>query len=67
MISENPDDSEDEEEKTQERLAKRFAKRARMNRIEEMHAESEEFSQQRLIDEDETMKLELKKMKVSSL
>jgi hypothetical protein len=58
-------DSEDEEEKTQERLAKRFTKRARIQRMEEMHAESEEFSQQRLIDEDETMKLELKKMKVS--
>ena len=64
--AENANNSDDEEEKTQERLAKRFAKRARMQRLEESHAESEEFSQQRLIDEDETMKLELKKMKVGS-
>jgi hypothetical protein len=58
-------DSDDEEERTQERLAKRFAKRARMQRLEEQYAESEEFSQQRLIDEDESMKQELKAMKVS--
>jgi hypothetical protein len=36
-----------------------------MQRLEEEYAESEEFSQQRLIDEDESMKWELKKMKVS--
>jgi hypothetical protein len=65
FIVETGADSEDEEEKTQERLAKRFTKRARIQRMEEMHADTEEFSQQRLIDEDETMKLELKKMKVS--
>jgi hypothetical protein len=64
--AENANNSDDEEEKTQERLAKRFAKRARMQRLEESHAESEEFSQQRLMDEDETMKLELKKMKVGT-
>jgi hypothetical protein len=64
--TEKANNSDDEEEKTQERLAKRFAKRARMQRLEESHAESEEFSQQRLIDEDETMKLELKKMKVGT-
>ena len=62
----NANNSDDEEEKTQERLAKRFAKRARMQRLEESHADTEEFSQQRLMDEDETMKLELKKMKVRS-
>ena len=56
----------DEEERTQERLAKRFAKRARMQRLVELHGDSQEFSQQRLIDEDESMKLELSKMKVSS-
>ena len=44
------------EERTQERLAKRFAKRARMCRLEEMYADSQEFSQQRMIDEDESMK-----------
>ena len=34
-----------------------------MQRLEEMFADSQEFSQQRLIDEDESMKLELQKMK----
>lgn len=59
----DPANGEDEEEKAQERLAKRFAKRARMQRLEEMYGESQEFSQQRLIDEDTTMKEELKKMR----
>ena len=53
------------EERTQERLAKRFAKRARMCRLEEQYADSQEFSQQRMIDEDESMKKELSQMKVS--
>ena len=53
------------EERTQERLAKSFAKRARMCRLEEMYAESQEFSQQRMIDEDESMKKELSQMTVS--
>lgn len=61
---ETGDNSDDEEEKTQERLAKRFTKRARMQRMEDMYAESQEFSQQRMIDEDETMMEELKKIKV---
>lgn len=52
-------------ERTQERLAKRFAKRARMCRLEEQYAESQEFSQQRMMDEDESMKKELSQMKVS--
>ena len=56
--------SDEEEERTQERLAKRFTKRARMQRMEEIYAESQEFSQQRMIDEDESMKLELQSMKV---
>ena len=34
-----------------------------MQRLEEMYGESEEFSQQRLIDEDASMKEELKKMR----
>jgi hypothetical protein len=34
-----------------------------MQRLEEMYGESQEFSQQRLIDEDTTMKEELKKMR----
>jgi hypothetical protein len=54
----------DEEEKEQERLAKRFAKRARMQRLIEAYGDDEEFSQMRLIDEDESTRLELKKMKV---
>ena len=62
---ETGDDSEAEEERTQERLAKRFAKRARMQRLEEEYADSEEFSRQRLIDEDESMRQELTQMKVS--
>lgn len=53
------------EERTQERLAKRFAKRARMCRLEEMYADSQEFSMQRMIDEDESMKKELSQMTVS--
>jgi hypothetical protein len=56
-------DSEAEEERTQERLARRFAKRARMQRLEEEFADSQEFSQQRLIDEDESMRQELSQMK----
>jgi hypothetical protein len=56
-------DSEAEEDRTQERLAKRFAKRARMQRLEEEFADSQEFSQQRLIDEDESMRHELSQMK----
>lgn len=54
----------DDDEKEQERLAKRFAKRARMQRLIETHGHDEEFSQLRLIDEDETTRLELKMMKV---
>lgn len=60
------EDSEAEEERTQERLAKRFTKRARMQRLEEEYADSQEFSQQRLIDEDESMRQELSQMKVWS-
>lgn len=56
--------ADDEEEKEQERLAKRFAKRARMQRLIEAHGDDEEFSQMRLIDEDESTRLELKMMKV---
>jgi hypothetical protein len=55
---------EDEEDKEQERLAKRFAKRARMQRLLEEHSGNGEFSQSRLIDEDETMKQDLMKIKV---
>ena len=55
---------EDDEEKEQERLAKRFAKRARMNRILEAYEGDNEFSRSRLIDEDTSMQIELKTMKV---
>ena len=58
------DDEEEEEERTQELLAKRFAKRARMQRLVEMYGDSQEFSTQRLIEEDESMKSELAAMKV---
>jgi hypothetical protein len=55
---------EDDDEKEQERLAKRFAKRARMNRILEAYEGDNEFSRSRLIDEDASMQIELKSMKV---
>ena len=57
------ENDEDAEEREQERLAKRFAKRARMQRLLEAHGEDEEFSQLRLIDEDQRMKEELMTMK----
>jgi len=63
VFPESPDVSHDEEVRSQERLAKRFAKRARMQRLEEMNGDSQEFSQQRLIDEDVSMKEELSKMR----
>ena len=58
-----PSNDDDAEEVEQELLAKRFAKRARMQRLLESHGSEDEFSQMRLIDEDETMKIELKTMK----
>ncbi len=48
-------------------MAKRFAKRARMQRLEEMYGDSPEFSQQRLIDEDASMKEDLSKMRCGLL
>jgi hypothetical protein len=36
-----------------------------MQRLVEEHGETQEFSQQRLLDEDESMKQELSRMKVS--
>jgi hypothetical protein len=57
------ENDEDAEEREQELLAKRFAKRARMQRLIETHGEDEEFSQLRLIDEDQSMKKELMSMK----
>jgi hypothetical protein len=61
----NGDNLEDDEEKEQDRLAKQFAKRARMNRILEAYEGDTEFSRSRLIDEDASMQVELKTMKVS--
>jgi len=49
----------DNEDRQQEHLAKRFAKRARMNRVLETYGADSEFSQSRLLDEDETLKTEL--------
>lgn len=57
------DDEDDDEQRCQDMLAKRFAKRARMQRLEEIYGESQEFSQRRLIDEDESMKEELSQMR----
>lgn len=48
-------------------MAKQFAKRARMNRILEAYEGDTEFSRSRLIDEDVSMHIELKTMKVSAL
>lgn len=55
--------SDDEEQRSQERLAKRFNKRARMQRIEEAYGHSQEFSQQRLLDQDISMQEELSQMR----
>lgn len=59
----NGNQSGDEEQKSQELLAKRFAKRARMQRLEDMYGDSQEFSQRRLIDEDVSMQEELSQMR----
>ena len=67
LLLANGDNPEDEEEKEQDRLAKQFAKRARMNRILEAYEGDTEFSRSRLIDEDASMQVELKTMKVSVL
>lgn len=53
-----------DDEAEQEKLAKRFAKRARMERLMEEYGHEEQFSHSRLIEEDTTMKDELKRMKV---
>ena len=54
----------EQEEQEQERAAKRFAKRARKQRLIEQFGEEEEFSQARLIDEDQSLRWELQNMKV---
>lgn len=64
--SANGENPQDDEEKEQERMAKQFAKRARMNRILEAYEGDTEFSRSRLIDEDASMQIELKTMKVIS-
>jgi hypothetical protein len=58
--------NDDEEDQEQEKLAKRFAKRARMNRLLQLHGDEEEFTQSRLLDEDEDLKKELSKIRVST-
>ena len=55
---------QEQEEEENERVAKRFAKRARMQRLIEQYGEEEEFSQARLMDEDQSLKWELQNMKV---
>jgi len=59
----NGSNEEDEEDLKQERIAKRFAKRARMNRLLEAHNDESQFSQSRLIDEDDNLKKELKSIR----
>jgi len=69
--SENEEDANDaekneadEEEHRQDRIAKRFSKRARMNRLLEVHNDEGEFSQSRLMDDDdEGLRKELKSIK----
>jgi len=57
---------EDEEDLKQERTAKRFVKRARMNRLLEAHNNETQFSQSRIIDDDNDLKKELKSIRVSN-
>ena len=47
------DDEEQREERLQERLPKRFEKRARMQRLIDSRGHEEEFSQSRLVDDEE--------------
>ncbi|KAG7355171.1 hypothetical protein IV203_004527 [Nitzschia inconspicua] len=63
QIGDDANESDIEEEISQRRLTKLFKKRATMKDYERLYGKSEEFSQQRLIDEDESMKEELKKMR----
>lgn len=56
----------DDEEREQDRMAKHFAKRARRNRILEEYEGDSQFSRSRLIDEDVTMQMDLKTMKVNT-
>ncbi|KAG7359207.1 hypothetical protein IV203_015796 [Nitzschia inconspicua] len=63
QIGDDANESDIEEEISQRRLNKLFKKRATMKDYERLYGKSEEFSQQRLIDEDESMKEELKKMR----
>jgi hypothetical protein len=59
-------DNVDNEDIEQEKLARRFSKRARMQRLIEKHCHDEEFSQSRLIDEDDVLRTELSQIKVSA-
>lgn len=64
--SQNKDDvqsEDDEADAEQQLLAKRFARRARMNRLIEMYGGDEEFSQGRLLDQNEEMRKELKSIR----
>mmetsp|Transcript_23085 Transcript_23085/g.34080 ORF Transcript_23085/g.34080 Transcript_23085/m.34080 type:complete len:1330 (+) Transcript_23085:111-4100(+) len=54
---------QDKEQEEERLIAQRFAKRARMQRLIETHGEDKEFSQLRLLDEDDRMKKELTEMK----
>ena len=58
-------EGEDDEDKEEDRQAKRFAKRARMNRILEAYEGDDQFSRSRLIDEDASLQIELKSIKVN--
>lgn len=68
VTGENKDgNDEDGDEREQERLAKHFEKRARRNRALDMFEGDSQFSRSRLIDEDVSMKQDLKTMKVGSI
>ena len=68
VTGENKDGyDEDGDEREQERLAKHFEKRARRNRALDMFEGDGQFSRSRLIDEDVSMKQDLKTMKVGSI
>jgi len=60
QLDTQPVDAIAQEEAEQARLAKRFAKRARMNRFLEVYGDSQQESESQILDEDESLKNELK-------
>jgi len=64
QLDTQPVDAIAQEEAEQARLAKRFAKRARMNRFLEVYGDSQQESESQILDEDESLKNELKSIMV---